>query len=303
MKTDEQQNPASPAPNRRAGDTDAFLKKVRRAGKFINALALVAPRQAGRLAFRIFCSPRRQPLREQDRSFLGTAHQSVLGVEGHQIRVYTWHSSQQSGKKRIVLFLHGWESNSGRWRKYIKPICNAGFTVMALDAPAHGNSSGKQVNLPLYSRVIKTFMEHYGTPEALVGHSLGGAAVVMSMGAFEAPRVRKAVVLSAFAETSRVMQDFSRFLGLKPLVSEQINKEIEKRSGIRVEQYSVVEKAALLQDVQGLVLHDADDDVAPVKEGQLIADAWNAQFIKTSGFGHRMQDKSVVAHVLAFLQS
>jgi predicted alpha/beta hydrolase family esterase len=303
MKTDEQQNPASPAPTRRAGDADAFLKKVRRAGKFINALALVAPRQAGRLAFRIFCSPRRQPLREQDRSFLGTAHQSVLPVEGHQIRVYTWHSSHQSEKKRVVLFLHGWESNSGRWRKYIKPICNAGFTVMALDAPAHGNSSGKQVNLPLYSRVIKAFMEHFGTPEALVGHSLGGAAVVMSMGAFGAPRVRKAVVLSGFAETSRVMQDFSRFLGLKPLVSEQINKEIEKRSGMRVEQYSVVEKAALLQDVQGLVLHDHDDDVAPVEEGKLIADAWNAQFIKTRGFGHRMQDKSVITHVLAFLQS
>ncbi|MEI6409645.1 MAG: alpha/beta hydrolase [Bacteroidota bacterium] len=303
MKTDEQQNQASPAPDRRARDSNAFLKKARRVGKFINALALVAPRQAGRLAFRIFCSPRRQPLRDQDRSFLSTAHQSILQAEGLQIRVYTWHSSQKSEKKRVVLFLHGWESNSGRWRKYVKPICNAGFTVMALDAPAHGNSSGKQVNLPLYSRVIKAFMEHYGTPEALVGHSLGGAALVMSMGAFEAPRVRKAVVLSGFAETSRVMHDFSRILGLKPVVSEYINREIEKRSGMRIEQYSVVDKAALLHEVKGLVLHDQDDDVAPVEEGQLIADAWNAQFIQTQGLGHRMQDKSVINHVLAFLQS
>lgn len=197
--------------------------------------------------------------------------------------------------------LHGWESSSARWRKYVKPLHQAGFRVLALDAPAHGNSGGKLVNLPLYSRVIKTFMQHYGVPDAIVGHSLGAAAVVMSMAAFDAPHVRKAVLMASFAESSRVMRDFGNILGLQQKVLDELNREIERRSGIPIEAYTIKGKAATLTDVQGLVLHDRDDEVAPVSEGLAIAEAWPAQFLETQGFGHRMQDKSVVEAVVRFI--
>lgn len=294
----EQTTPVA-APNH----SEDFLKKARRAGMLLNALSVVAPRRAGELAFRIFCSPRRNALRDQDRSFLEKAEQLELQAEGLPIRVYRWVSPVQTQDEKIVLFLHGWESNSARWRKYVKPIREAGFTVMALDAPAHGNSGGKQVNLPLYSRVIKAFAARFGAPYAMIGHSLGGAAVIMSMAAFDVPRAKKAVVLSAFAESSRVMDDFGRILGLNSRVKEYINRSIERRSGLRIEAYSVVQKAGQLRDVQGLVLHDRHDDVAPVEEGRQIAEAWQARFVETTGLGHRMQDKTVIASVLQFLSA
>ncbi|MBV6440243.1 MAG: alpha/beta fold hydrolase [Haliscomenobacteraceae bacterium CHB4] len=281
---------------------DAALKKIRRVGKTLNALAAVSPSLAGRVAFRIFCSPRRLPLREEDREFLSTAsHFDFYAEKKLRIRGYTWQSEEQGAPE--VLCLHGWESNSARWRRYVKGLLEAGFTVHAFDAPASGHSDGKVLNVLLYSRVVKRFIVEKGAPYAIVAHSLGGAAAVMSAAMLEAPRPEKMVLLGVFAESSRVIRDFSSILGVNEAVLKQVYREIERRSGIPIEEYSVARKAALLTDVQGLVLHDRDDDVAPVQEGRLIAESWQARYLETERLGHRMQDKSVVRAVVSFIRS
>jgi|GEM_PF-6387668 len=50
--------------------SESTLKKARRVGKMLNALAVVSPILAGKAVFRIFCTLRRLPLRDNDRSFL-----------------------------------------------------------------------------------------------------------------------------------------------------------------------------------------------------------------------------------------
>jgi pimeloyl-ACP methyl ester carboxylesterase len=278
-----------------------FLKKVRRVGKTLNALSAVSPAVAGRLAFRIFCTPRRLPLRDDDRRFLSTAqHSDIFPERGMRIRVYTWQAEQESAPE--VLFLHGWESNSGRWRKYVKQLNSAGYTVHALDAPASGQSGGRRLNVLLYSRAVKHFITEKGRPYAVVGHSLGGAAAVMSTTLLGAPRPEKMVLLGVFAESTRVIRDFGAVLGVNDTVLRSIHREIERRSGLPIEAYSVAKKAGELGDVSGLVLHDRDDDVAPVEEGRAVAASWMAQFIETQGLGHRMQDGEVVRAVLEFVR-
>ena len=280
---------------------EALLKKIRRVGKMLNALAAVSPVLAGRMAFRIFCTPRRLPVRPDDQSFLATAGHFDFQVDTKlRIRGYSWQSAQPGARE--VLCLHGWESNSARWRKYIKGLHQAGFTVHAFDAPASGHSGGKMLNVLLYSRAVKKFIAERGAPYAIVAHSLGGAAAVMSSAILEAPRPEKMVLLGVFAESVRVVSDFGAMLGVNETVLRCIHREIERRSGMPIGEYSVVKKAALLKDVQGLVLHDRDDEVAPVEEGRWVAESWNAQYVETEGLGHRMQDKSVVQAVISFIQ-
>jgi pimeloyl-ACP methyl ester carboxylesterase len=282
---------------------DAFIKKARQLGKMLNILAQLAPNAAGKYAFQIFCTPRKQTLREQDASFLNTANQSSFVAGKSTIKVYEW-DKQTKPDAKTILFLHGWESSSARWKKYIKGLAKLGYRVHAFDAPAHGQSSGKRINLPLYSKVIATYMEIHGAPYAMVGHSLGGAALIMSMTLMDAPKVQKAVVMAGFAESSRVLSDFSRILGLNDTVSKHMSLEIERRSGASISAYSVTQKATeLANQVQGLVIHDRLDPVAPVEEGWEIARAWQAQMIETNGYGHRLQDKTVVDLVLQFLSS
>lgn len=278
---------------------EATLKKIRRVGKMLNALAAVSPSLAGRLAFRIFCTPKRLPVREKDREFLDTAKHGTLRMEGLVLRTYHWESA--SADARTILFLHGWESNAARWHKYIRAANNAGFRVQAIDAPASGHSDGKLLNVLLYSRAVKKFIAENEAPYAIVGHSLGGAAAVMSLALLGAKRPQKIAVLAAFAESTRVLRDFAWILGANDAVLQAMFRHIEQRSGLPVEEYSVRKKAAELTDVEGLVLHDLDDEVAPVEEGLAIAESWGCKFLQTQGFGHRMQDKSVVQQVMRFL--
>lgn len=283
-----------------AQSPDAFLKKVRRLGKMLNALAAVSPTLAGRTAFEIFCTPRRLPLRDEDRAFLSTAQHFDFQAENKlRIRGYTWQAEQTDAPE--ILCLHGWESSSARWKKYVKILHEGGFTVHAFDAPASGLSEGKKLNALIYSRVVKKFMAEKGAPYAIVAHSLGGAAAVMSATILNAPRPEKMVLLGVFAESSRVVRDFVKITGVNEIVLTQVEREIERRSGMHISEYSVAKKAALLHDVEGFVLHDRDDDVAPVNEGRLIAELWKARFVETEGFGHKMQHDSVVQAVMKFL--
>lgn len=280
---------------------DPYLKKARRAGKMLNALSVVSPALAGRVAFRFFCTPRRQPVREKDVEFLATARQFTFHSGNLPIHGYTWTSEHPQAAE--VLCLHGWESNSARWHKYIKSLRQAGFTVHAFDAPASGHSGGSTLNALLYSRVIRDFVALKGVPYAIVGHSLGGAAAVMSAAILQTPRPAKMVLLGVFAESKRVIRDFGAILGVNETVLQGIHRVIEHRSGMPIEEYSVAEQARLLTDVEGFVLHDRDDDVAPVEEGRLIAERWRARYLETQGLGHRMQDASVTKAVVQFLST
>ncbi|MFN0173981.1 MAG: alpha/beta hydrolase [Saprospiraceae bacterium] len=241
--------------------TDQTLKKIRRIGKILNALAAVSPSLAGRVAFRIFCTPKRLPVRQKDSAFLATATHVTFRLEGLSIRSYFWESNKPDAP--TLLFLHGWESNAARWQKYIRAALEAGFRVQAFDAPASGYSDGKLLNVLLYSRTVKKFI----------------------------------------AESTRVIRDFAQILGANESVLKAIFRYIERRSGQTIEEYSVRKQAAELSDVDGFVLHDQDDEVAPVSEGRAIAESWGCRFLQTKGYGHRMQDKMVVQEVLQFLAS
>ncbi|MBC7776201.1 MAG: alpha/beta fold hydrolase [Phycisphaerae bacterium] len=267
----------------------------------LNALATVSPTLAGSVAFRIFCTPKRLPVREKDREFLATATHSTFRTEGLSIRSYVWES--QTPNAQTVLFLHGWESNAARWHKYIKAAIKAGFRVEAFDAPASGYSSGKLLNVLLYSRTVKKHIVENDAPYAIIAHSLGGAAAVMSLALLGAKRPQKMAVLAAFAESTRVLRDFAHILGANESVLQALFRHIERRSGLSVEEYSVRKKAAELKEIEGFVLHDLNDEVAPVSEGLAIAESWECRFLQTEGFGHRMQDKAVVQEVIKFLVS
>ncbi len=280
--------------------TDNFQKKVRRVGAVLNAVDNMAPRLAGRLAFELFCRPRRPALNAQDRKFLDSAEQMDFEMMGAMLRGYRWPGPTPEAP--AVLLLHGWESSSGRWRKYAKGLREAGFTVLAFDAPAQGLSGGKRLNLYLYSKAIGVFLTKTGPVAAIIGHSLGAGAAIMSMAVFEAPRPPKAILLATFAESSRVIADFGRLLGLREAVLAQTKRQILRRSGHPIEAYSIVRQAAQVKDVVGLVIHDQDDTVSPAAEGRAVAEAWGAHYIETKGFGHRLQDPAVLQHMVDFLK-
>lgn len=269
-------------------------------GKYINRVANVAPWMAGRLGYQIFCTPRRQPETPAQTAILNSAKTEILSVQGHKTSFYRWQGADPQAP--TVLFLHGWDSSSARWRLFIEPMVEAGYTVWAFDAPGNGRSNGKTLNLLIYSKLLFGILQKTGVPYAMVGHSLGAGVIVMGMARFGIPKIPKAVLMGAFAESSRILADFGRLLGLNEKAMSAISKEIKRRGGLPIEAYSIRYCAEELEGVQALVIHDETDPVSPASDGRQIAEAWHAEYFETKGLGHSLQSLVVVNRVIEFLK-
>lgn len=273
--------------------------RAERLGRWLNRLALISPKVAGRMAFKIFCTPFGGKLREKDRQFLATADQQIfLEFDGHKIACYEWGEPNRP----TVCFVHGWESNAARWRYFIREAVKNGFRVVAFDAPAQGNSSGRVLNLYLFMRAFAGVVAHFGQPNAFVGHSLGGGAIMQALSKTDILRPEKVVIIGSFNTSLQVFKNFANLLKLNETILSGMKNEVFRRTGRTVEEFSNSLAAAQIHDVQALFLHDVGDDVVPIDDGRANAAAWaGSRLVETVGLGHKMQHRSVVEAVLNFI--
>ena len=67
-------------------------------------------------------------------------------------------------------------------------------TIIAIDAPAHGLSTGKEFNVPLYTEFLEIAVNKY-KPHILIGHSIGGAACVYHQVKYPNTIIKKLILL------------------------------------------------------------------------------------------------------------
>ncbi len=150
-------------------------------GVIINFISLFSPRTAGKIAIKLFSSPRRKRLKEIERDFLETAFIEDLKYDNTTIMTYRW-----LGKKDTILLVHGWESNSVRWKDLIIKLSALDYNVIALDAPAHGRSGGKVFNAVIYSECINLVVKKFNA-KIIIGHSVGGMATTFFQYKYQLP--------------------------------------------------------------------------------------------------------------------
>ena len=124
----------------------SLLPKI--VGALLNSIGILNSKLASRLALQVFSKPRKGKLTPDANSFLKTATNSTMYYTSFPIQVYNW-----KGPKETILLVHGWESNSNRWRKIAKKLTDKGYNVVALDAPAHGASGSPDFNALLLSLI------------------------------------------------------------------------------------------------------------------------------------------------------
>jgi pimeloyl-ACP methyl ester carboxylesterase len=200
-----------------------------------------------------------------------------------------------------VLLAHGWGSRAGRFSVLAHELVKAGFRVVLFDAPAHGASMGSQASLPQFSRALKAVGDAVGPLYALVGHSLGGAAVSLAMqNGLEAER---AVLLAPPADVVLFSHAFAEHLRIPLRAHDAMRRNLESRLQIRWEELHVPTHARRMT-APALVVHDRDDADVPYAHGAEIADAWpGAELLTTTGLGHRavVRDPQVIRRTVAFL--
>ena len=258
-------------------------------------LTPVSPLLAARWAEFLFRTPMRQRRLKREAAWLARGRFATIPFRDSGVATWMW------GEGPLVVLVHGWTGHAGRLVAYVPALVEAGFSVMAFDAPGHGASPGFHSSLPRFAEALEVVAKARGPVHGLVAHSLGASAATLAMaGGLE---VQRAVFLAPATDPDQYSARFARTLRISDSVRESMKLRLERRYGVPWTSFRVIERAAAMK-TSLLVFHDRGDTKVPFSDGAMVAAAWpGAQLVQTRGLGHHkiVREPEVVFRAVNFL--
>jgi pimeloyl-ACP methyl ester carboxylesterase len=265
----------------------------------LNLFSKLSKRKAAEKAFELFCTPYTSTKTKAPAVF-EKAEKLHLKFEDYDLVGYRWNHPQT--KKALIL--HGFSSTIKKFDHFVMPLVKKGYEVIAFDAPAHGESSGKTINGFQYRDTIKAVYEKFGPIHSFIAHSFGGLALSLFLEELDYQENKRLVLIAPATETDSAINSFADFLKIDDEVKEEMRKIIFEKSGYTADKISIRHAAQKIK-AEVLWIHDEDDDVTPWTDAIKIQqdNHPNFQFILTKGLGHRRiyRDNKVKKAVMEFL--
>jgi len=266
-------------------------------GFYFNVLAYVHPKMLQKKGFALFCNPFAHKVKPHQMQFLEKGIAEVIDFENYKIQTYKW----GNGSKKILM-VHGWASHSFRWKKYVEHLLQHDFTVYALDAPAHGLSTGKLIHVVVYAKVMALFLQKKPEVNAIVSHSIGGFATTYYLNHYKTNNIEKVVIMGAPGEATDFFDFYKKTLSLSSRSVTIIIKEFQQRLG-QLPSYFSTAKFADNLTIPALIIHDKGDLATNHHYSIRLNKHWkNSQLILTEGLGHDLKSKEVIQTVVNFVK-
>jgi pimeloyl-ACP methyl ester carboxylesterase len=272
------------------------LKYIRTKFKLLSSLS---KRKTAEKAFELFCTPQYRNKKELPAIFQ-KSEKLQFPFEGNIVKGYRWNHPAE--KKALIL--HGFESSVINFERYVKPLIKKGYEVLAFDAPAHGRSTGKTINVLTYKKMVRYIIDHYGPIDSFIAHSFGGLSLMLALEEIRHDASLKVVLIAPATETTTAINNFFSMLKLDNEVRQEFDRLITEIGGTTPDWYSVLRAAGNIR-AEVLFLQDKDDHMTPLKDVQPIIDKNypNFHFVITEGLGHRRiyRDGNVCKQIIDFL--
>jgi pimeloyl-ACP methyl ester carboxylesterase len=273
-----------------------MLTIIRRSFKVLGS---IAPFLAERMALRIFLSPPRHNIPEWHRPFLSSAKKSEISISNKTIKLYQW------GSGPSILLVHGWGGRGSQMSAFINPLVSAGYSVFALDGPAHGESSGTQTDMFEFALAIKAAFEVVGSPYAIIAHSFGSACTLLAMREHTIA-VSKLILMGCPSSAIWVTENFADKLAISKKIVSGMRKQLEKRYGNKWswEDLSLVNMIKSI-NCPILLVHDYDDHEVPYEHALALAKAnLRCEVFLSTKQGHRriLRAPEVINKSLEFIK-
>lgn len=261
-------------------------------------LGRIAPDRAAAAAQDLFLQPRRAAERPWEAEVEASAERFRLKVGFSVLR---WRADRDDAPR--VLCMHGWEGRATQFGVLAATLRARGLEVVALDGPGHGRSAGREAHPVEFARAMLAADRELGPFDAVVGHSMGGAATSLALA--WGLRAERAVLLASPSSIDGVLERFADVIGLPPPARARLMARVESTVGFARAELNVAHAAEGLS-IPALVVHDRADLEVPYADGQAIAERWpGATLLPVEGLGHRrvLRDPSVVQAVASFLRA
>ena len=266
-------------------------------GKLFNLMVVFSPKKTALKAFDVFCTIRKGRVKPIQKAFLDKAKLALETIGAHKVQSYQW-----QGNGPTVLLMHGWESNTFRWRNLIQKLKEQNFNIIAFDAPGHGYSSGNRLYVPLYA-ISSRFMMEKHKPTHIVAHSLGGMTTLYDHYLNPESTVEKIVTIGSPCDFEQFMEHYQGLLKFNNKVKDALNRRLKEWLGFHFHEFS---SAIFVKEntKKGLLFHDKEDVQVPYEASVKVQKHWKgSRLISTTGLGHSMHQDEVNNQIVEFLIS
>ncbi len=255
------------------------------------------PKTAYKWANSMFYKPIRFPYPEDEEQVLSEANIIYKQMYNETLRVYSWGTGPET-----IVFAHGWSGRATQGYKFVEPLTKAGYRVVAFDAPAHGKSTGKTSDMLQFSGLMKDVVEEQGNVSAIIGHSMGGAAIIHALSrGMEVPKI---VLISIPTIPDQILSRFREILKASVKTTNYIADSITKKYDLHFESIFAGQLLPQINIPKTLIMHDINDYEIPIAHVEVLENLLpEAHVIKTKALGHTriLRDDAVVKHVCDYV--
>ncbi len=281
----------------------------------VGFLSAIAPGVVGRQAFRLFCTPPRTGLLSPGEikvaarmgPVMATAQKKSIETPDASVVAYVWDPADGLMLRGTVLLVHGWTGRAMVMAAFVEPLRASGFRVVALDLPAHGNSTGKQLNLAIGARAVQAVARALGPFTGAIAHSFGGPATLLAaeggLPLREAMGLDTLVMIACPNSLDAITHQFATAVGLSARAHAAMDAEVFRIAGRPVSAFTCDAFLSRI-GIPALVIHDDGDAEVPIANAlAIVAAAPKARLLTTVRLGHRriIFAPSVIQESTAFL--
>jgi pimeloyl-ACP methyl ester carboxylesterase len=291
-------SPAGPERNV-PGVSPALRRRLRLA---FGVLSAFSKGLAARLALRLFLTPIARRISSGDAAFLASARSLRLQTPAGSVQAYEW-AVPDKAVAPTVLVVHGWISHAGRMADVIRALQARGLRVIACDAPAHGRSSGRQLDLNGFCAAIDSVNAALGPAQGVLAHSFGALTTASWLADPLTPAVQAAVLVGLPRDIAWLFGSFTEMLALQPATEARLRALFRQRYGGEPEDFSVRALAQHLH-LPVLLVHGDADELIPAAHATEVAELLgDGEVLRVEGLGHSapLHDAATVARIADFL--
>ncbi len=279
----------------------SFVKSttVRVLKVLVGLLGRVSPALASRLLADRFLATHKRTPPSREVEWLEGAHRFDLSSEGVSCSVVSWGAVENPA----ILLMHGWEGRASQMGAFARPLVHAGYRVVAVDAPGHGEAPGESSSIFAMAQALRAAADAVGGVRAVVAHS--GGSVASGFAVARGLRVDRLVFISAPYDPGRFLYEAAAEWNLSRGIAARTQRLLEKRLGIRWDAFDLGVLAPERRE-ELMVVHDRGDRIVSMTDGESIAADWpRARLVPTEGLGHHriLRDPRVVDLVVQFVDS
>ena len=236
------------------------------------------PRVSAQIAYNLWRKTYRYTVPEKERPLLEQANKTTTFFHGARVQLYQW------GAGPNILLCPGWNGRASQYHRLIKSLIDRGYSVIGVDPPGHGLSSGNHTSLLEITGIIEMLSKQYDLA-GFVGHSAGAMA---GFSAIANGSVFKRAVFIAMPNNSKLLLlHYCQSLQLSEKTILALTQRFLHIHGQHAFTRTSPEYLCEQIKIPALLIHDESDTVVPVVHSQMIADKIpDSNLLLTHRYGH-----------------